>query len=38
MISWGWAVLAFVFGVWFGLLLAGLLRAATGPWKREGTE
>lgn len=28
MIPWGFAVLAFIFGGWFGLLLAGLLQAA----------
>lgn len=41
MIPWGWAVLAFVAGCWFGLLIAGLLRAAADvdlPQRREGTE
>lgn len=41
MIPWGWLIIAFVVGAWFGLFIVGLLRAATksdGPWRREGTK
>lgn len=41
MIPWGWLIVAFVSGAWFGLLIAGLLRAAASgdvSWRGEGTE
>ena len=38
MIPWGWAVVMFVFGAWFGLLVVGLLKAVDLPQRREGTE
>jgi hypothetical protein len=29
MVFWGWVIIAFLAGGWFGLLLAGMLRASS---------
>jgi hypothetical protein len=29
MIAWGWLIIAFLAGGWFGLLLAGILKASS---------
>jgi hypothetical protein len=36
MVFWGWVIIAFLAGGWFGLLLAGMLKASS--WADEAME